>query len=93
MKPDANRELIRLFRAGDEGALYQIVREHYGLVLKCAEALCNTKQEANELVILVFIHSWKCRKRITLDRSLPTYYVKITHKIFTKKLSHDRHTR
>lgn len=86
MKPAANREEVRKFRAGDESAFASIVRKQYALVLMAALALCESKQDANELVVLAFVHSWRYRKEIKINESIPNYFIRITQAIFKKRL-------
>lgn len=77
--------LIRAFRSGDKRAFEKLVRMYYDCVQEACRALCKNQQEANELIILVFVDFWRHRKRIRIDTPLSTWLIQLT-----KIVHHDR---
>jgi RNA polymerase sigma-70 factor (ECF subfamily) len=82
------RELLARIREGDEHAFDTIFREHYGPLVRSAEAMLRRRDVAEEIVQDVLLALWQRRDSLVVADSLRAYLFRATR---NRALNHLRH--
>jgi RNA polymerase sigma-70 factor (ECF subfamily) len=71
--PEADNQLLKRIRDGDERALEEVFRTHYASMTSYVERLVRSPQVAEELVQDVFLKFWRKRAELGPIETLKTY--------------------
>lgn len=90
MLPDADHQLVERVRAGDQGALGAIHSEHYARLVRYAERITGSTENARDIVQDVFLNIWAAHKSWNVKSSIATHLYAAVRGMALRTLRHER---